>query len=104
MQALHQQLNDNLQLIYRKAIDADAAIDSLQQQGKGKFTQIFAADAGFETQAKRFTPYVQELTQRIEALKTIDESELSQALPAVVKQMELMFSTLAEFKATLKGE
>lgn len=103
MQSLHQQLNDNLQLIFRKAIDADAAIDNLQQQGKGKFTQIFSSEAGFETNAKRFGPYVEELTINIEQLKQMDENELGQSLPVVIKKMELMFATLAEFKTSLKS-
>ena len=103
MQALHQQLQQNLQLIYRKAIDADAAIDQLQEQGKGKFATIFDTSSGFETSAKRFSPYVQELAKRIESLHELPEHELSNALPPIVKQIELLFATLADFKATLKA-
>lgn len=103
MQTLHQQLQQNLQLIYRKAIDADAAIDQLQKQGKGKFATIFDASSGFTTSAKRFSPYVQELATRIEQLQNLSEQELSTALPPVIKQIELLFTTLADFKATLKA-
>lgn len=103
MQALHQQLHDNLQLIHRKAIDADAAIDSLQQQGKGKFTTIFDGQSGFSTEARRFGPYVKELATNIKALKSADEAALSQQLPLVVKQIELLFKTLQEFKVSVKA-
>ncbi|MDM7861704.1 hypothetical protein QTP81_13970 [Alteromonas sp. ASW11-36] len=103
MQALHQQLHDNLQLIYRKAIDADAAIDSLQQQGKGKFSTIFDAQSGFTTEARRFGPYVKELATDIEGLKNADEAELEKQLPQVVKKIELLFKTLGEFKVTVKA-
>ena len=104
MDALHQQLQDNLQLIYRKAIDADAAIDSLQQQGKGKFATIFAKGSGFETEAKRFGPYVKELAGNIDALKGQQQEALAQQLPIVVKQIELMFTTLNNFKTSLKDK
>ena len=102
MQAVYAQLNDNLQLIYRKAIDADAAIDKLQAQGKGKFTTIFAQKSGFETRAKRFSPYVSELAAEIEALRTGDQAEMATKLPNIVKKIELMFTTLATFKVALK--
>lgn len=104
MDALHQQLQDNLQLIYRKAIDADAAINALQQQGKGKFATIFTAGSGFTTEAKRFAPYVEELAGNIEALKALETEALTQRLPIVVKQIELMFTTLNDFKASLKDK
>ena len=92
-----------MQLIYRKAIDADSAIDQLQAQGKGKFSTIFADQSGFETRAKRFSPYVSELAAEIEALKEEDQSQLAQKLPAIVRKIELMFSTLSEFKDVLKS-
>ncbi|MBT0585348.1 hypothetical protein [Alteromonas oceanisediminis] len=102
MDALFQQLTENLQLIYRKAIDADKAIDDLQRQGKGKFTTIFDADSGFTTRAKRFSPYMEELAVDIQDLKALPQDELPTALPPVVKKIELMFVTLNDFKAVVK--
>jgi primosomal protein N'' len=102
MQAVFAQLNDNLQLIYRKAIDADAAIDQLQSQGKGKFTTIFDSKSGFETRAKRFAPYVSELAAEIEALRKDEQSQLAAKLPNLVRKIELMFTTLANFKGAIK--
>lgn len=101
MQAIFNQLNTNLQLIYRKAIDADTAIDRLQAQGKGKFATIFGDHSGFETRAKRFSPYVKELALEIDELKGESQQGLEEALPNVVKKIELLFSTLANFKTAV---
>ena len=49
MQTIIQSLSENVQLIYRKSIDADQVISRLQHDGKGKFSAIFAKDAGFTT-------------------------------------------------------
>lgn len=104
MQAIFSQLNTNLQSIYRKAIDADKAIDQLQAQGKGKFATIFGDHSGFKARAKRFSPYVQELALEIESLKNMTEAEATEALPLIVKKIELLFSTLANFKTAVSGK
>jgi hypothetical protein len=39
-------LNENLRIIYRKAVDADAALNTLQSKGKGKFETIFVDGSG----------------------------------------------------------
>ena len=104
MQEIFNQLSDNLQLIYRKAIDADKAIDQLQSQGKGKFATIFGDNSSFETRAKRFSPYVKELALEIDALKEAPEQQFTQAIPGLIKKIELMFATLANFKTALKDK
>ncbi len=101
MQEIHQQLQDTIQTIYRKSIDADQALDRLQQDQKGKFAAIFPAEAGFSTEAKRFGPYVEEITRDWQALKEVNEEEAKAALPALVKKIEMMLTTLAHFQATL---
>ena len=47
MQNVLDKLKDNLQLVYRKAIDADNALNQLQQQGKGKFATMFSENSPF---------------------------------------------------------
>ena len=42
MQVIFDKLTKNMQLIYRKAIDADHSLNQLQHTGKGKFSHIFA--------------------------------------------------------------
>jgi len=95
-------LNENLRVIYRKAIDADTALNTLQSKGKGKFNTIFAEDAGFTTSSKRFVPYVEELAGEVAVLVNADEQTLNKNLPTIVKKIELMLSTLEQFKLSLK--
>lgn len=102
MQSILDKLSDNMQMIYRKAIDADQALNQLQQSGKGKFNYIFAEQAGFQVQSKRFGPYVEELGKDIANLVQAEEQKVKDALPSIVKKMELMLLTLANFQASLK--
>ncbi len=99
MDSVHQQLQETLQTLYRKAVDADARLDQLQQQQKGKFAAIFAEDSGFTTRDKRFSPYVEEIAQVWQALKTLPEDEAKAALVPLVKKIELALATLGQFTA-----
>jgi hypothetical protein len=94
-------LNENLRVIYRKSVDADAALDALQGKGKGKFESIFVEGSGFTTRNKRFGPYVEELAGDVAPLADADQDTINQALPNIVPKMELILSTLAQFKKTL---
>ena len=107
MQNVLEQLKQNLQIIYRKAIDADAALSQLQQQGKGKFATIFDENSPFTTRAKRFEPYVQEVAGHMDGFVAMDfaatpMSDLQPQLTISVQQIEALLATLAQFKATLK--
>ncbi|WP_026376338.1 hypothetical protein [Aestuariibacter salexigens] len=104
MQQLFSTLTDNMQTIYRKSIDADAAIEQLQRTGKGKFKVIFSEDAGFTTQAKQFKPYVEELAMEVASLSTQPEQDVKEKLPALVKKIELMLRTLAQFDEVVKQQ
>lgn len=94
-------LNDNLRIIYRKSVDADAALDALQAKGKGKFDSIFADGSGFTSRNKRFGPYVEELAGEVSSLVDADQEILNQTLPDLVQKIELMLTTLEQFKKTL---
>lgn len=102
MQNIIEQLKDNLQTIYRKALDADQSLGKLSANGQGKFQQVFPEDAGFEVSSKRFQPYIEELAKDILALEQADKSELKANLPVVVKKMELLFSTLGNLQHSIK--
>ena len=80
MQAVHQQLQETIQTLHRKAVDADQILDNLQRDQKGKFAAVFADDSGFTTSAKRFGPYVQEIASDWQALKELDDDAAKQAL------------------------
>ncbi len=99
--ALFEKLTENMQVIYRKAIDADASLAKIQQSGQGKFNHVFSDEAGFEVQSKRFMPYVEELAKDIANLQSADMAKLEEELPSIVKKMELLLATLAQFKSTI---
>ena len=41
MDSIIEQLNANLKIVYRQALDADKKLDELQQQGHGKFKALY---------------------------------------------------------------
>ena len=89
MQAVHQQLQETLQTLHRKAVDADLILDNLQR------------DSGFTTSAKRFGPYVQEIANDWQSLKALDDDAAKQALAPLVKKIELALVTIAQFQQSL---
>ncbi|BDX08239.1 hypothetical protein [Planctobacterium marinum] len=102
MDAVLEKLNENLQVLYRRAVDADSALDQLSSQGKAKHKAIFPADAGFTVTSERFAPYIAELSNDISDMQAMGaEADKTAALSAVVKKMESLFVTLAQFKGVL---
>lgn len=105
MEAVIDKLNENLQVVYRKAIDADKALEQLTGQGKARHSSVFPKDAGFVVSSNRFAPYVEELAEDIKLLSesqsSSDESQFNSSLSTVVKKMESLFVTLAQFKGVL---
>ena len=69
MEQLLSQLDANLKELYRKALDADAILDELQQQGHAKHQAIFAADQLFQVQSPRFMPYLSETAEQVSAIR-----------------------------------
>lgn len=104
MENLINSLEDNLKELYRKAIDADAQINTLKKQGHGKFTAIFTDETLFDLKADKFMPYLEQTAEQILKLK---ESELSaqdsqQEIELIVKKLHLLHTTISEFRAALK--
>lgn len=102
MQTIIHTLSENVQVIYRKSIDADQIINRLQHDGKGKFSAIFAKDAGFTTSSRLFKPYVEELANEVLALEQLDSDTVKAQLPSIVKKIELMLKTLNQFQKTAR--
>ena len=100
MQSIIQTLSENVQVIYRKSIDADQTINRLQQGGKGKFSAVFTEEAGFSTNSKYFKPYVEELAKEVLELETESEAAVKEALPALVKKIAMLLTTLNQFQKT----
>lgn len=71
----------------------DLALTTLRADGRAQFRAIFRDDAGFETSADRFVPYVNELMLSIDALR--DEPQWQQPLAQEVKKLHLLLQTIA---------
>lgn len=100
MQTIIQTLSENVQVIYRKSIDADQVISRLQHDGKGKFSAVFSQDAGFTISSRLFKPYVEELANEVLMLEKKSQEEVKAQLPLIVKKIELMLKTLGQFQKT----
>ncbi|MFT5276659.1 MAG: hypothetical protein ACI97K_000688 [Glaciecola sp.] len=100
MQNVLEKINENIQMVYRKAIDADAALDKLQQSGKGKFTVIFSEETDFITRNKRFGPYVDELALDFSKLET-EQDGLENEIVIIVKKIQLLLITIGKLKVAL---
>ncbi len=96
-----EQVQQNIQLAYRQAIDADARLDSLQQAGLGKFKAIFSKDQGFAAESNRFKPYVTELVEMFDDIKKDVEPDMK-LMTDLVAQLGLVLQMMQEFKSKSK--
>ena len=88
---IEQQLIENISIILKKSLTADATISDLREKNKAAFKAIFTKDAGFNCSADTFQPYVEEVADDL--LKW--QAEKDQAvLIALVKKIEKLFSVL----------
>ena len=99
IEALQDKLNSSLKDIYVLALRADEQIEELKQEDKGKFSAIFKDDSGFEARADHFLPYLMELSEDVQALKSFDEHLLPNRLQMIVKKIKLMTTVLNQFHA-----
>ena len=102
MESVHQQLQETLQTLYRKAVDADQILDQLQHQQQVKFAAVFADDSGFTTRAKRFGPYIEEIASDWQAMQGASDEDARAALLPLVKKIELALSTIQQFTQSVK--
>jgi len=102
METLLEQLDENLKELYRKAVDADALLEQLQQQGQAKHQAIFSKDAVFQVQSNRFMPYLAETAEQIAAIRQSQQFNTA-TLQRVVRQLQLLHKTLTEFRTALKA-
>ncbi len=96
-----EQIQQNIQLVYRQAIDADQQLDALKQSGHGKHKAIFTKEEGFTTESNRFKAYVAELVEEFEELKK-QEQPHNQAIADVVARLGVLLKTLQLFKQKAK--
>ena len=96
-----EQIQQNIQLVYRQAIDADQQLDSFKQAGHGKYKAIFSKDEGFVIESNRFKPYVAELVGEFEELKKQEQPD-NQVIADLVARLGVILQTLQLFKQKAK--
>ena len=93
--AIEQQLIENISVILKKSLSADATLANLREQKKASFKAIFTTDAGFESTDNTFQPYVEEIANDLVQWQTSKDQGL---LIALVKKIEQLFTVLANFE------
>ena len=89
--AIEQQLIENISIILKKSLVADATLVDLREKKKAGFKAIFTADAGFNCSADTFQPYVEEVADDLLKWQGSQDRAL---LVALVKKIEKLFSVL----------
>ena len=103
-ESVQAQLQENIKIIYHRAVDADQALGELRKQKTAGFAHIFADDTPFTKHADTFLPYVEELAADLQAIQTDTEEHYMKQLPAIVVKIELLFKMLNAFKENLKAK
>lgn len=95
--AIEKQLIENISLILKKSLTADATLADLRTNKKAKFEAVFSKDAGFSCTDNTFQPYVQEIADDFMAWQAKQDQAL---LISLVKKIEQMFTVLANFESS----
>lgn len=102
-QQISQHLKNNLKDLYRQALDADERLDAVTKEGLGHHDAVLQANQGFRCDSKRFMPYLQEVSEDVEALANLAEGEFEAGVQNVVKKLQTLHTTLAKFKQAMKS-
>lgn len=94
--AIEQQLIENISLILKRSLTADATLADLREHKKAGFDAIFKKDAGFNCSENTFQPYVEEIADDLLAWQ--ENKTQQQLLIALVKKIEKLFTVLAGFE------
>jgi len=96
--AIEQQLIENISIILKRSLSADATLTDLREQKKASFEAVFKKDAGFNCAANTFQPYVEEIADDL--LRWQADKKQQQLLIPLVKKIEQLFTVLAGFEQT----
>jgi len=94
--AIEQQLIENISVILKKSLTADATLADLRDKKKASFAAIFKKDAGFTCSANTFQPYVEEVADDL--LHWQKNKTQQTLLIPLVKKIEQLFTVLAGFE------
>lgn len=92
---VNQQLVENISIILKQSLSADATLSDLREKKQASFEAIFTKDAGFTCSANTFQPYVEEVANDLVFWqKTSDQATLI----SIVKKIEQLFTVLGNFE------
>ena len=95
-----QQLVENISIILKQSLSADATLSDLREKKQASFEAIFTKDAGFTCSANTFQPYVEEVANDLVFWqKTSDQATLI----SIVKKIEQLFTVLGNFEQSYSG-
>ena len=97
MNPVIEQLNNNLKVLYRQALDADNQLDALQKNGHAKFSALLK-DPAFSFDAKRFKPYILDIASDVEALSKQEDFDKN-LLESTVVKLQKIHQLLANFNS-----
>ncbi|MDG1750925.1 MAG: hypothetical protein P8I03_04590 [Thalassotalea sp.] len=97
---VNQQLVENISIILKQSLSADATLSDLREKKQASFEAIFTKDAGFTCSANTFQPYVEEVANDLVFWqKTSDQATLI----SIVKKIEQLFTVLGNFEQSYSG-
>jgi len=97
--SVNQQLLDNISLVLKKSLAADATLADLRAKKQAGFDAIFTKEAGFICTANTFQPYVEEVADEFILWQKNQEQNL---LITIVKKIEQLFIVLGNFEQSYK--
>jgi len=92
---INQQLIENISIILKKSLSADATLADLREKKQASFEAIFKKDAGFDCSENTFQPYVEEVADDLLKWQQNQDQTL---LIALVKKIEQLFTVLGNFE------
>lgn len=92
---VNQQLIDNISIILKKSLSADATLSDLREKKQAGFEAIFKKDAGFTCSSNNFQPYVEEVADDLLKWQQNQDQAL---LITLVKKIEQLFTVLGNFE------
>ncbi len=93
--AIEQQLIENISIILKKSLSADATLADLREQKKAGFEAVFKKDVGFVCSANTFQPYVEEIADDLLKWQGNKDQHL---LISLVKKIEQLFTVLGNLE------
>lgn len=92
---VNQQLLDNISMVLKQSLAADATLADLRKKEQAGFEAVFKKNAGFKSSANTFQPYVEELADEFMLWQKNNDQVL---LISIVKKIEQLFIVLGNFE------